>query len=292
MGPGPMMGPPVGMGGYAMGPGMGGMGQQGMMMGQGGMMMSQGGMMMPGGQGGMVAPGAGMAGQPMMDGSGMMHPGMVQPGMMQPGMMQPAGDPMGGMAMAPAVGGMMQPGMGAMDPSGGMMQPQVQMGGYGGYAEAPSDPRLAMQAGGDPRLAAAGTNMVAGTNMMPGGEYVADPYAQHVAAPQAPPPQAPPPRPSGGGGRGRPADHKLFVGQVPFEASEGDLQPLFDRLGEVDDLYVLRGDDGRSKGCAFVVYKNPQDAEVAIAELNEVATLPGMGRSRPMVVRFASAPRR
>ncbi|GFH30052.1 uncharacterized protein HaLaN_28829, partial [Haematococcus lacustris] len=49
---------------------------------------------------------------------------------------------------------------------------------------------------------------------------------------------------------------KLFVGQVPFEASEADLWGVFSTIGPILELVVLRTPQSKSKGCAFVTYEN------------------------------------
>jgi hypothetical protein len=48
---------------------------------------------------------------------------------------------------------------------------------------------------------------------------------------------------------------KLFVGQVPFEATETDLWAVFSTVGSILELVVLRTPQGKSKGCAFVTYE-------------------------------------
>jgi RNA recognition motif-containing protein len=76
--------------------------------------------------------------------------------------------------------------------------------------------------------------------------------------------------------------HKLFVGQLPFEATEQDLWVMFAPLGDVLELAVLRS-QGRSKGCAFLTYAAREQAEAAIAALNGRQ----IGPSKKLVVRFA-----
>jgi hypothetical protein len=78
--------------------------------------------------------------------------------------------------------------------------------------------------------------------------------------------------------------HKLFIGQVPFEAEEGDLWHWFAPLGEVLELAVLRA-GGRSKGCAFLTLGTRQQALGAIAVLNGREVAPG----KRLVVKFADA---
>ncbi len=76
--------------------------------------------------------------------------------------------------------------------------------------------------------------------------------------------------------------HKLFVGQVPLEATEADLWPLVAPLGEVLELAVLRA-GGRSKGCAFLTLATREQAAGAIAALDGRPVAPG----RKLVVKFA-----
>ena len=56
----------------------------------------------------------------------------------------------------------------------------------------------------------------------------------------------------------------LRVGNLPFKASAGDLQPLFEKYGDVGDVYIpLERGSGRSRGFAFVRYYDKRDAEVS-----------------------------
>jgi RNA recognition motif-containing protein len=63
---------------------------------------------------------------------------------------------------------------------------------------------------------------------------------------------------------------KLYVGNLPFETSEADLQSLFAQAGAVETVNVIRDrDTGRARGFAFVEMANQTDAQSAIAQLNE-----------------------
>jgi len=55
----------------------------------------------------------------------------------------------------------------------------------------------------------------------------------------------------------------LRVDNLPYRAAGEDLKPLFDKFGEVGDIYLPteRG-TGRSRGFAFVRYYDRRDAEV------------------------------
>ena len=76
--------------------------------------------------------------------------------------------------------------------------------------------------------------------------------------------------------------HKLFVGQVPFEATEQDLWMIFSPFGDILELAVLRS-GGMSKGCAFLTYASKQQA------LNAMTALHGhhVGPNKRLVVKFA-----
>jgi RNA recognition motif-containing protein len=64
---------------------------------------------------------------------------------------------------------------------------------------------------------------------------------------------------------------KLFVGNLPFETAEGDLQDLFARTGTVESVRVMRDMmTGRARGFAFVEMSTDEEAQRAISELNEV----------------------
>ena len=49
-------------------------------------------------------------------------------------------------------------------------------------------------------------------------------------------------------------DNKLFVGMLPKTFSEHNLSDIFGRFGMLHELHVIRGPDGRPKGCAFVKF--------------------------------------
>lgn len=77
----------------------------------------------------------------------------------------------------------------------------------------------------------------------------------------------------GGGFRRPPRDvdrmHSLRVGNLPFSAMADDLMPLFEKYGDVGDVYLPKErDTGRSRGFAFVRYHEKRDAEDAIDALD------------------------
>lgn len=63
---------------------------------------------------------------------------------------------------------------------------------------------------------------------------------------------------------------KLYVGNLPYEIGENDLQELFARVGGVESVSVMRDQaTGRARGFAFVEMNTEEGAQKAINELNE-----------------------
>ena len=65
---------------------------------------------------------------------------------------------------------------------------------------------------------------------------------------------------------------KLYVGNLAFTTSEGDLQDLFSAHGPVTEVHLPfdRG-SGRPRGFAFVTMATPEAAQAAILALNGTA---------------------
>jgi cold-inducible RNA-binding protein len=61
----------------------------------------------------------------------------------------------------------------------------------------------------------------------------------------------------------------LFVGNLPYSTTEGDLRDLMARAGTVAGVRLVTDlDTGRSRGYAFVEMATPEEAARAIGELN------------------------
>ena len=62
---------------------------------------------------------------------------------------------------------------------------------------------------------------------------------------------------------------KLYVGNLPYETGEAELQELFGRAGTVETVRVMRDmATGRARGFAFVEMSTDEEAQKAITELN------------------------
>jgi RNA recognition motif-containing protein len=63
---------------------------------------------------------------------------------------------------------------------------------------------------------------------------------------------------------------KLYVGNLPYETGEVELQELFGRAGTVETVNVVRDRaTGRARGFAFVEMSTDAEAQHAIAEFND-----------------------
>jgi RNA recognition motif-containing protein len=62
---------------------------------------------------------------------------------------------------------------------------------------------------------------------------------------------------------------KLYVGNLAYETSESDLQPLFEESGTVKSIQIIKDrDTGRSKGFGFVEMTTQEEAQNAVKALN------------------------
>jgi RNA recognition motif-containing protein len=63
---------------------------------------------------------------------------------------------------------------------------------------------------------------------------------------------------------------KLYVGNLPYETTEQDLQTLFDTVGQVSTVSVVRDRaTGQARGFAFVEMSDAEGARKAISELDK-----------------------
>lgn len=77
---------------------------------------------------------------------------------------------------------------------------------------------------------------------------------------------------------------KLYVGNLPFDVENVDLENLFSASGTVQSVNIVKDrDTGRAKGFGFVEMKNQQEASAAIQTLNEKDF-----KGRPLKVNLAN----
>jgi RNA recognition motif-containing protein len=61
----------------------------------------------------------------------------------------------------------------------------------------------------------------------------------------------------------------IYVGNLNFKVNEDDLRQIFEEYGELSSVKIVSDKySGRSKGFAFVVMENEEEAKSAIEELN------------------------
>jgi len=62
----------------------------------------------------------------------------------------------------------------------------------------------------------------------------------------------------------------IYVGNLSYDVTQDELSGLFAEFGEVTSVKIIEDrDTGRPKGFAFVEMSNQDEAEAAIASLNE-----------------------
>ena len=62
--------------------------------------------------------------------------------------------------------------------------------------------------------------------------------------------------------------NKLYVGNIPFNATEDDIQNVFEKAGKVLSVRIIKDKfSGQSKGFGFVEMETPEEAGQAISQL-------------------------
>jgi RNA recognition motif-containing protein len=75
--------------------------------------------------------------------------------------------------------------------------------------------------------------------------------------------------PSGGRGEERNLSKKLYVGNLSFSSTEGEIRAAFESHGGVDSVNVITDrETGRSRGFAFVEMEDASAAEAAVRALD------------------------
>ena len=63
---------------------------------------------------------------------------------------------------------------------------------------------------------------------------------------------------------------RLYVGNLPYKATDEDLMSLFSRAGAVDNVRVMRDQaTGRARGFAFVEMATEDSAQTAVQQFND-----------------------
>ncbi len=63
---------------------------------------------------------------------------------------------------------------------------------------------------------------------------------------------------------------KLYVGNLPYRITEGELSELFSTCGEVVDVRIIKDrETRRSRGFGFVEMATEEEGKKAIEELNQ-----------------------
>ena len=73
-------------------------------------------------------------------------------------------------------------------------------------------------------------------------------------------------RRGGGGGGDKP---KLYVGNLSYDAQEGDLAQAFSQFGEITDIFLpTERETGRPRGFGFVTFASMEQAQAAVAAMD------------------------
>jgi len=66
------------------------------------------------------------------------------------------------------------------------------------------------------------------------------------------------------------SESKVYVGNLPFSVTEEKLKELFSSFGDISEVSLIADKfSGRSKGFGFVTFGKKEDAQKAIAEMND-----------------------
>lgn len=78
-------------------------------------------------------------------------------------------------------------------------------------------------------------------------------------------------------------NNKIYVGNLNFQATEDELNDLFQAHGSVEEVFMPKDKyTGQAKGFAFVTYADAEGAQKAIDALNDEEF-----QGRPLVVNLA-----
>ena len=109
------------------------------------------------------------------------------------------------------------------------------------------------------------------------------------SAVQGPPPGVWPSVPKPGPEYGEPSA-KIYIGSIPQEYAEDDVRRIFETVGEVKEVKILRNPgDGRHKGSGFVTFSDIAATERAIHFIDNKYTLnaPSYPQQKPIYMKYA-----
>ena len=61
---------------------------------------------------------------------------------------------------------------------------------------------------------------------------------------------------------------KLYVGNIAFGCDEADIRSMFEEVGEVGDVALVRDDLGRNRGFGFVTMRTKEDGQKCMDTLD------------------------
>ena len=64
------------------------------------------------------------------------------------------------------------------------------------------------------------------------------------------------------------ANYRAFVGNLPFQTTEQELEDVFSAHGVVVSVSIMTDEDGRARGYGFVNMESKEEGEKAVAALN------------------------
>lgn len=80
---------------------------------------------------------------------------------------------------------------------------------------------------------------------------------------------------------------KLFVWNINWKAWEKDLENIFSEYGTLQEVILVKDENGRSKGFWFITFEDDAAAETAIKELDGLEI-----DGRPIFVNEAKPPQK
>jgi RNA recognition motif-containing protein len=83
---------------------------------------------------------------------------------------------------------------------------------------------------------------------------------------------------------GSKTNNQLYVGNIPYKISKGELERIFGKYGQISEIRIVRDrNTGDSKGFCFITYESASSAKAAL-ELNQSEI-----RGRSIIVAFAKS---